>query len=122
TRACPSDNFPMRKISGVTLIELLFGVAVVAILAGLAAPGFRQSLRSTAVRVATYELLAGLQETRASAILEAKPGLLCPRCWGGNRVPAATPGAFWRWSPESADGPRVQASQALPEGVLARAS
>ena len=51
----------MRNMLGVTLIEMLFGLAIVAILAGMAVPGFHQSLRASAVRAATYELLAGLQ-------------------------------------------------------------
>jgi len=118
----PSDNFPMRNISGVTLIELLFAMAVVAILAGLAAPGFQQSLRSTAVRVGTYELLAGLQQTRGSSILESQPGLLCPSDPAGNCLPPATWSAWWRRSTEPAIGaPRIE-TRALPEGVVARAS
>ncbi len=60
----------MRNIAGVTLIEMVFGLAIVAILAGLATPGFHQSLRASAVRAATYELLAGLQQARGSSIVE----------------------------------------------------
>src|SRR5688572_32993224 len=49
---------------GVTLIELLFGLAIVSILAGLAFP----SMRTGSVKSATFELMAGLQQTRASSI------------------------------------------------------
>jgi type IV fimbrial biogenesis protein FimT len=112
----------MRNNAGVTLIELLFGLAIVAILAGLAAPGFHQSLRASAVRAATYELLAGLQQTRGSAILEARPGLLCPSDAAGNCLPAATAGAFWRWSTEAPGRPPEVGGRALPEGIMARAS
>ena len=111
----------MRNASGMTLIELLFGIGIVALLAGLAAPGFRQSLRSTAVRAGTYELLAGLQQTRGSSIVESRPGLLCPSDSAGNCVPAATSSAFWRWSLDSGGSPALVA-QALPAGVVARAS
>ena len=65
----------MRNIAGVTLIEMVFGLAIVAILAGLATPGFHQSLRASAVRAATYELLAGLQQARGSSIVESQPGI-----------------------------------------------
>ena len=112
----------MRNISGVTLIEMLFGVAVVAILAGLAAPGFHQSLRATAVRAATYELLAGLQQTRGSSIIESLPGLLCPSDSAGNCLPAATPASYWRWSIEAVGRPSLLEPHALPDGIVARAS
>ena len=76
----------IRKGSrGVTLLELCAGLAVVAILAGLATPGFRASLRAAAVRTAAYDLMAGVQQTRASAIVEApawtrRPRLSSKRC------------------------------------------
>ena len=67
-----------KRCRGVTLIELCFGLAIVAVIAGLAAPGFRSSLRAAAVRSATFDLLAGLQQTRGNAILESRPLDLCP--------------------------------------------
>jgi type IV fimbrial biogenesis protein FimT len=112
----------MRNIAGFTLVELLFGLAIVAILAGLAAPDFHRSLRVSAVRVATYEVLAGLQRTRGSAILEARPGMLCPSDAAGNCLPAATSGAFWHWSTEAPGGPPDVGARALPEGIVARSS
>lgn len=105
-----------------TLLELLFGLAIVAILSGLAVPGFHQSLRASAMRAATYELLAGLQQTRGSAILESQPGLLCPSDASGNCLPAATAGAFWRWSTESPGHPLEFPARALPAGIVVRAS
>ena len=112
----------MRNTGGVTLIEMLFGMAVMAILAGLAAPGFRQSLRETAVRAATYELLAGLQQTRGSSIIQSRPGMLCPSDAAGNCLPAAAPASYWRWSVETAGQPPPLEPHALPAGVVARSS
>jgi type IV fimbrial biogenesis protein FimT len=111
----------MRNI-GVTLIEMLFGMAIVAILAGLAAPGFREAMRGAAVRAATYELLAGLQQTRGSAILESQPGMLCPTDPAGHCLPAATPASHWRWSTEGTGRPPELEPHALPAGVAARSS
>ena len=91
----------MRNVTGVTLVEMLFGLAIVAILAGLAVPGFRQTLRAAAIRGATFELLAGLQQARGHSILESQPGLLCPSDSTGNCLPPATAGAYWRWSLET---------------------
>jgi type IV fimbrial biogenesis protein FimT len=109
-------------MSGVTLIELLFSLGIVAVLAGLAVPGFQQSLRASAVRAATYELLAGLQQTRGSAILASQPGFLCPSDSTGNCLPASTAGAFWRWSIDAPGRPREPGALALPEGIVARSS
>ena len=62
---------------GHTLIELCFGASLVALLACLAVPGFSAALRAAAVRSATFELAAGLQQARASAILEARTAVFC---------------------------------------------
>ena len=110
-----------NRSHGVTLIELLFGLAIVAIAAGLAAPGFRTSLRANAVRSATFDLLAGLQQTRGNAILESRPLELCPSDEAGNCLAAGVATPYWRTSP--ADGERsTRASQVLPAGVVVRAT
>jgi type IV fimbrial biogenesis protein FimT len=107
--------------NGVTLLELLFGLAIVAVLAGLAAPGFLASLRATAVRAAAYDLMAGLQQARANSILESRSGVLCPsdgaRCLGAN-VPARA----WMSFLEVAGNPRAPRRHDLPAGVVLRAS
>jgi prepilin-type N-terminal cleavage/methylation domain-containing protein len=102
-----------RKNRGVTLIELCFGMAIVALLAGLAAPGFRASLRVAAVRAGTFELLAGLQRTRGNSIVESRPQMLCPSDPAGNCRSAAEASGYWSASLET---------RALPDGVVVRAS
>ena len=57
---------------GVTLIELCFALAIVAILAGLAAPGMRGALRTAAIRSTTLDLLGGLQQARTRSIIESR--------------------------------------------------
>jgi type IV fimbrial biogenesis protein FimT len=102
-----------RMNRGVTLIELCFGMAIVALLAGLAAPGFRSTLRVAAVRTGTFELLVGLQQTRGNSIVESRPEMLCPSDAAGNCLPAAEASAYWSASLET---------RALPDGVVVRAS
>jgi type IV fimbrial biogenesis protein FimT len=114
--------FPGNSSRGVTLVELCFGMAIVALLAGLAAPGFRTTLRVAAVRAATYELLAGLQQTRGRSIVEARPGILCPSDAAGNCLPASAPSSFWRISTESTLGSVETDLHELPSGVVVRAS
>jgi len=111
----------MRTSRGITLIELCFGMAIVAVLAGMAAPGFRMSLHAGAVRSATFEVVAGLQQARGTSIVESRPGLLCPSDPAGTCLPAGTPSSYWRWSVEADDGPPAHA-ETLPTGVALRAS
>ena len=89
----------MRKRNGsrgVTLIELCFGLAIVAILTGLAVPSMRGALRAGAVRSATLELLAGVQQTRASSIVEARPGTLCLSDAAGDCLRGNGPASSWQ--------------------------
>jgi type IV fimbrial biogenesis protein FimT len=63
-------RFYMR---GVTLIELLIGLAVVAALLGLAVPAFRVFMQNTEIRNAADAALNGMQLARAEAIRRNKP-------------------------------------------------
>jgi Tfp pilus assembly protein FimT len=107
---------------GVTLVELCFGLAIVAIIVGMAAPGFRSSLRAQAVRSATFDLLAGLQQARGNSILESRPQDLCPSDSAGSCVGAGIPTPYWCASAESDAGQALRTSHVLPKGVLVRAS
>ena len=107
---------------GMTLIELCFGLAIVAVIAGMAAPGFRSSLRAAAIRSATFDLLAGLQQTRGNAILEARPLDLCPSDMAGQCLAAGVLTPYWRSSLETAVGGSPAASHALPAGIVVRAN
>jgi type IV fimbrial biogenesis protein FimT len=106
---------------GVTLVELCVGLAVLAILASMGAPSFRASLRAAAVRTATYELLAGLQQARGHSIVEARPALFCPSDPADNCLPAAAPAQAWRSSTEGAASASFD-RHALPAGVRVRSS
>ena len=117
---------------GVTLIELCFALAVVAVLASLAAPGFRSALRESAVRSAAYDLMAGLQQTRGSSILEGRAGVLCltdaagfcraspAGAWRAYLVPSAIPGGIS--ATDAGTRALPLAERALPAGVELRAN
>jgi Tfp pilus assembly protein FimT len=107
---------------GVTLIELCFGLAVVAILAGLAVPGLRSATRNAAMRSVVLELLTGLQQTRTSSIAQSRPGVFClsdaeGRCLTGS-------GAALSWSAflEGRGGRTTLAGGPLPQGLELRAT
>lgn len=112
-------------------------MGLLALLAGLAIPGFRTSLRAAAIRSASFELLAGVQRTRANSILESRPGLLCPTDSAGACLPAGALAGSWRSYLESdqaepapgepgrgetGSGQQELGGQVLPRGVMIRSS
>jgi type IV fimbrial biogenesis protein FimT len=107
--------------NGVTLLELLFGLAIAAVLAGMAAPGLLASLRATAVRTAAYDLMAGLQRARANSILESRTSVLCPSD-GAGCLAADVPARGWMSFLEVAGNPVELNWHTLPAGVVVRAS
>jgi type IV fimbrial biogenesis protein FimT len=119
---CRGRSTGARLTLGVTLLELCFALGLLALLAGLAAPGFRTGLRTAAVRAATFELLTGLQQTRANSILESRPGTLCPTAAAGTCLPPSVPGTAWQAVPGDAPGGASPGHRLLPRGVVVRAS
>lgn len=107
---------------GVTLVELCFGLAVIAILAGLAVPPMRDVLRTSAVRSATLDLLAGVQQTRAASILESRPAALCLSDPAGRCLRGSGPAAAWSAFLERDGETRLLAWRVLPAGIEIRAS
>lgn len=62
---------------GVTLVELMVTVAVLAIVTAIAYPSFTDVLRSNRVSTATNELVASLALARSEAIRSARPTGVC---------------------------------------------
>ena len=61
----PSSKF---KLQGFSLIELMVGIAVMAILFGIAMPSFKTMLKNTQIRNAAESVTNGLQMARAEAV------------------------------------------------------
>jgi type IV fimbrial biogenesis protein FimT len=62
-----------RSIRGVTLIEMLIGLAVLALLLGMGVPSFMVWMQNQQVRNAADAVLNGMQLARAEAIRRNKP-------------------------------------------------
>ncbi len=69
-------NLP-RALLGVTLIELLVTIAVVAILASIAAPGMQSFIVSSRMRTAGNDFLLAIQRTRAESMAQNQCVVLC---------------------------------------------
>lgn len=62
-------NAPIKpKPSGFSLIELMVGIVVMAVLLGLAIPSFRTWLQNTQIRNASESIQNGMQRARAEAV------------------------------------------------------
>jgi type IV fimbrial biogenesis protein FimT len=117
----------MRNRSlGLTLIELCVALGIVALLAGMAVPGFRADLRAGSVRSATFELLAGLQQVHASSIIEGRTGVLCLSDAAGNCLGSGGEANAWAAYLESKGEAAGRAAplttRLLPAGVVLRSA
>jgi type IV fimbrial biogenesis protein FimT len=69
---------PLRRQRGVTLIEQIMVLAIIAVLMGIAAPPLRQLLSRNELRVAQTDFIAALQHARAAAVMGGGRTLFCP--------------------------------------------
>ena len=68
----------IRPQSGFTLVELMVVIAVLAILATIAVPGFQGIVAQNRATSAANELQATLQFARSAAIAQSLPVTVCP--------------------------------------------
>jgi len=71
-----------RRARGFTITETMLAIAVLAILVGLAAPGFREIILSQAVKTASFDLFSNLVAARSEAITRNTTVTVTPS--GGN--------------------------------------
>lgn len=67
-RRLRANVFTGFRSSGFTLIELMIGIVIVAILAAAALPSFRTMLQNSQIRNAAESISSGLQRARAEAV------------------------------------------------------
>ena len=74
------------QMRGVTLLELIVTLAIVAIVATLGVPGFQQMLRNNRLSTQTNEFLAALSLARSEAIKRGVRVSLCKSADGANCI------------------------------------
>ncbi|MEN1959065.1 GspH/FimT family pseudopilin [Luteimonas sp. MJ246] len=67
----------IERCKGVTLVELLVTIAIVAILVTIGFPSFQSSLRSNRIASANNELIASLSLARSEAVRSVRGGGVC---------------------------------------------
>lgn len=92
-------NRPLIRIaprqSGVTLIELLITLVVVAIILGIGAPNLRSFIQNSRITAQSNEMLAQLATARSEAIKRNAPVVVCPSSAPTASTPSCTAGGVW---------------------------
>lgn len=110
----------LRRPNGFTLVELMVTIAVVAILATIAFPGFQSTIRSNRVATAGNELIASLSLARSEAIRGTRGGAVCASKAGTSCDGASWVDGWMVWEDRNGNGtfdsgePVLRYSQARP--------
>lgn len=107
---------------GLTLIELLFALAVAAILAAIATPSFTQVMQHTRLAQASNRVIAAFTLARNAAITRGVPSIFCPssdglHCQPGQRWDDGWLLATDRNHDQQPDGAPLRVFQGLAENV-----
>ena len=74
--------------SGLTLLECLVSIAIIAIMLAMALPSFRDQLATARAKAAALQLYAAMQFARTKAQMEGISVILCPiHRIGAHRLP-----------------------------------
>jgi type IV fimbrial biogenesis protein FimT len=81
--------------AGLTLFELALALALVAVLAGIAAPSFGRLRAEAGLQREAYALLGALHEARNTAITRGQPVVLCQVSGPTQCLATAAPATGW---------------------------
>lgn len=98
-----------QRETGVTLIELLVGVAILIIAAAIGLPSFATWIQNTQIRTAAESATSGLQNARAEAVRRNTPVMFVISGTGGTGTTA--------WQVEVRNTAEILLSQTAGEGA-----
>lgn len=110
------SRIPFQASQGVTLLELMITVAIIAILGSIALPSFSSALQSNRVATTSNEFMASVAYARSEAMRNNRGAVMCPSSNGSSC------GGTWAdgwivWADRNADGVRQNTQE---ERVLRR--
>lgn len=109
---------PLRH-RGLTLIELMMGVAVAAVLLAIAGPSFQQALNGNRLSSVANELTGAVQLARAEAVRANRRATLCSSADGSACTHASATWAGWiLFVDTNADGTRGNAEPVIKAGTF----
>jgi type IV fimbrial biogenesis protein FimT len=86
-----------RRSAGLTLIELMIAMALVAVIVGLAVPNARAFIQDNRLASASNDLLHSLQLARAAAITTQQSVAVCASAAPAAVNPTCSYGSFYGW-------------------------
>lgn len=89
-------NRRQRRARGLTLVELLVTLAIVAIGAGIAAPSFKGMIADTRLSGQANDLLVSLKYTRSEAVTRNARVSMCKKASDNSCAATATATASWQ--------------------------
>ena len=98
------------KQSGFTVLELMIVVTIVAVLAAIGLPSFRDSIRSNRLATASNEMIATVAFARSESIKNNLGAAICPSP-DGESCSGTWAGGWLVWSDLNADGLRQSAGE-----------
>jgi len=115
-------RFVLKRSHGVTLMECLVTLAIVAILAALAAPSLSGQLNAVRARGAAHQIYAAAQYARSMAQRSGAEVAICPFSPAGDKADLCRGDfggaiAIYEASPS---GPQLLRIWHLPDGILVR--
>lgn len=116
-----SFEFPRPSSTGVTLLELLIAIAVAALVAGIAVPGFSGLVQSSRMTGAVNSFAAALNLARSEAIRRGVRVTVCPASTGDACAGEDFAGG---WAVIAGDAPYAQPQEVVrvyppPPGAIA---
>lgn len=99
------SRIPLHASQGITLLELMITVAIIAILGSIALPSFTTALQSNRVATTSNEFMASVAFARSEAMRSNRGAVMCPST-NGSACGGTWADGWIVWADRNANGTR----------------